>query len=70
MSGLKDVLIDYYVSATDSVGNTKKTDIYHVYVGNGNAACTEVWTSLDNVGISCVYKDSRSSPIISFDGEE
>ena len=40
MSGLKDVLIDYYVSATDGVGNTKQTDIYHVYIGSGNANCT------------------------------
>jgi len=30
---LKDVLIDYYIAANDTVGNLKKTDIYHVYVG-------------------------------------
>lgn len=39
VTGLKDVLIDYYVSATDGRGNTKKTDIYHVYIGSGNAEC-------------------------------
>jgi len=31
---VKDVLIDYYVAANDTVGNLKKTDIYHVYVGS------------------------------------
>ena len=39
VTGLKDVLIDYYVSASDKLGNTKKTDIYHVYIGSGNASC-------------------------------
>ena len=40
VTGLKDVLIDYYVSASDKLGNTKKTDIYHVYIGSGNASCS------------------------------
>jgi len=35
------VLIDYYVSATDGVGNTKQTDIYHVYIGPLTSSC---WT--------------------------
>ena len=37
--GMKNVLIDYYVSARDTKGNMKKTDISHVYVGSGNVAC-------------------------------
>jgi len=37
---LKDVLIDYYIDANDTVGNLKKTDIYHVYVGGGTTTCT------------------------------
>ena len=41
VTGLKSVLIDYYVSATDKRGNTKKTDIYHVYIGSGNAQCDD-----------------------------
>ena len=39
VTGLKDVLADYYVTAIDNKGNTKKTDIYHVYVGTGHAQC-------------------------------
>ncbi len=39
ITGLKDTLIDYFVTATDTKGNVKKTDIYHVYIGAGNAAC-------------------------------
>jgi len=40
---VKDVLIDYYVAANDTVGNLKKTDIYHVYVGGGTTTCTTNW---------------------------
>ena len=39
VTGLKDVLVDYYVTAIDIRGNTKKTDISHVYVGSGHAQC-------------------------------
>ncbi|MCB2153894.1 hypothetical protein KQI84_03340 [bacterium] len=35
---LRDVLIDYYVEATDTAGNVKKTDIYHVYIGDGSGS--------------------------------
>ena len=41
VTGLSNVLIDYYISATDTRSNVKKTDIYHVYIGNGSAACTD-----------------------------
>ncbi|MFP4469569.1 MAG: T9SS type A sorting domain-containing protein [Bacteroidales bacterium] len=33
ISGLSEVLVDYYVEATDVNGNTFKTPIQHVYVG-------------------------------------
>lgn len=33
IDSLKNVLVDYYVSATDVNGNTKNSDIYHVWVG-------------------------------------
>lgn len=40
VTGLESVLIDYHIVATDSFGNVKTSDIYHVYVdsgkGNGN----------------------------------
>ena len=39
VTGLSDVLIDYYITATDTRGNMKKTDIYHVYVGKGTSTC-------------------------------
>ena len=32
--GVKNALVDYYVVAVDGKGNTKKTDILHVYVGS------------------------------------
>lgn len=40
MTGLSGVLMDYYVTATDTLGNVKKTDIYHVYVGDGTDKCS------------------------------
>ena len=39
ITDLKDVLIDYYVFANDTLGNAKKSDIYHVYIGNGTTVC-------------------------------
>lgn len=35
IKGYNDVLIDYYVEATDSKGNVFRTPIQHVYVGEG-----------------------------------
>ncbi len=37
IAGQTDVLIDYYVEATDHQGNVRKSDIAHVYVGLGDA---------------------------------
>lgn len=39
ISTLKDVLIDYYVTAKDKKSNLKSTDVYHVYIGSGTASC-------------------------------
>ena len=36
VSGLANVLVDYYVEATDGGGNVKKSPIQHVWVGNGS----------------------------------
>ena len=36
ISGESEVLIDYYIEATDNFGNTFKTPIQHVYVGESN----------------------------------
>ncbi|MEA4983308.1 MAG: starch-binding protein [Paludibacter sp.] len=36
ITGLKDVLIDYYVEAVDTKGNVYKSPIQHVYVGTGD----------------------------------
>lgn len=36
IEGLSNVLVDYYVEATDAEGNTVKTPIQHVYVGDEN----------------------------------
>lgn len=37
ITGQQDVLIDYYIEAVDGAGNLRKTDIQHVYVGQGDA---------------------------------
>lgn len=41
VTGLSGVLVDYYVVATDSVGNTATSDMHHVFVGDGKAACSQ-----------------------------
>lgn len=35
VTGLSDVLVDYYVEATDAKGNVRKSAIEHVWVGDG-----------------------------------
>ncbi|WP_145446231.1 carbohydrate-binding protein [Mucisphaera calidilacus] len=35
VTGYEDVLLDYYVEAVDLLGNVTRTDIQHVYVGEG-----------------------------------
>lgn len=37
IAGQQDVLIDYYIEAVDSLGNIRRTDIQHVWVGNANS---------------------------------
>ena len=34
IAGLEDVLVDYYIEAVDSHGNTTQSDIQHVYIGS------------------------------------
>ncbi len=36
ITGQQDVLIDYYVEATDALGNVAKSDIMHVWVGRSD----------------------------------
>ncbi len=38
VTGLRSVLIDYYVEATDTRGNVKRSPIQHVYIGDGSGA--------------------------------
>ncbi len=38
VSGLEDVLLDYYVEARDEQGNVRKSPIQHVYVGTGGSS--------------------------------
>ncbi len=45
ITGQRNCLIDYYVEATDNSGNTVRTDIQHVYVGDTGTAATRVSTS-------------------------
>ncbi|MBN2638923.1 MAG: T9SS type A sorting domain-containing protein [Bacteroidales bacterium] len=52
ITGLSDTLVDYYVEMTDSHGNTFKTPIQHVYVGNeegsGSGSSTKVYWKPEN----------------------
>jgi len=45
ITGLTNCLVDYYIEATDNLGNLKKTPIQHVYVGEGGGEIPEyvVW---------------------------
>lgn len=38
ISGQNNVLIDYFVEAVDGAGNTNRSDIFHVWVGQSTAA--------------------------------
>ena len=46
ISGLKNELIDYYVEALDSKGNTAKSPISHVYIGESSGGGTGGNTNL------------------------
>jgi len=41
VTGLRSVLVDYYIEATDAKGNTARTAIQHVYVGDGQGATSD-----------------------------
>ncbi len=45
--GQNDVLIDYYVEATDTRGNTARSDIQHVYVGQSSGGTGDGVVTLD-----------------------
>ncbi|MEO1534482.1 MAG: carbohydrate-binding protein, partial [Planctomycetota bacterium] len=38
ITGLEDTLIDYYVEATDSLGNVTRSPIQHVWIGDGEGS--------------------------------
>ncbi|GAB5495182.1 MAG: hypothetical protein Phyf2KO_02620 [Phycisphaerales bacterium] len=38
VTGLSDVLVDYYVEAVDTLGNVKRSPIQHVWVGDGEGS--------------------------------
>ncbi len=38
VTGLREVLIDYYIEATDTRGNVAKSPIQHVYIGDGSGS--------------------------------
>ncbi|MBX3730601.1 MAG: PKD domain-containing protein [Candidatus Sumerlaeia bacterium] len=47
VTGLRDVLIDYYVEATDTRGNVARSPIQHVYIGTGEGSTTSSAVTLD-----------------------
>jgi hypothetical protein len=38
ITGLSETLIDYYVEATDPLGNVRRSPIQHVYIGDGSGS--------------------------------
>ncbi len=48
IAGQQNVLIDYYVEASDANGNIKRTDISHVWVGAGAGSGSDVVTVSPN----------------------
>ncbi|MFQ5430542.1 MAG: carbohydrate binding domain-containing protein, partial [Phycisphaerae bacterium] len=38
ITGLRSVLVDYYVEATDGKGNLRRSPIQHVYIGDGSGS--------------------------------
>ena len=63
------VLVDYYVKASDIFGNTKKTDIYHTWVGTGQGTGPgddRVWMDPDTATggeTATIYYDAVGGPI-------
>jgi hypothetical protein len=51
LTGLADVLVDYYVEAVDGNGNVRRSPIQHVYVGTGGSSGDgpATWTPQDPV---------------------
>ncbi|MEQ8768973.1 MAG: carbohydrate-binding protein [Phycisphaerales bacterium] len=47
ITGQSDVLIDYYVEATDAFGNTTRSDIMHVWVGQSQSTGGEDIVTID-----------------------
>jgi hypothetical protein len=81
ITGLSQVLVDYYVEAVDTKGNTNRSDLYHVYVGQFNSSNTVPATFSPSVPQDCdnlvvTYNSagrslSSASPVmqmISYDG--
>ena len=42
ITGLSDILVDYYIIATDQLGNQSKSEICHVRIGNSNTGSESV----------------------------
>jgi len=77
--GYNDTLLDYYVSAVDAHGNVHRSDIQHVYVGEGGSSRSSVTFSDDpnDCDPLVVTYDASGGPLdgigtvlqrISFDG--
>ncbi len=60
IKGLKDVLVDYYVEATDSKGNVSRSPIHHVWVGENSVGGGG--GDDDNVSVLGSYTVSPANP--------
>lgn len=49
VEGYENVLLDYYVHATDNLGNETRTDIQHVWVGSDGTLTSPTGFSMDGV---------------------
>lgn len=58
VSGLHDTLVDYYIEATDSLGNTSRSAIQHVYIGGSASGSSGNATNITWSPINPTRKDT------------
>lgn len=64
IKGLKEVLVDYYIEATDAKGNVSRSMILHVYVGDGNGSTPIDPVDPDKPSVLGSYTVSPANPTV------
>jgi hypothetical protein len=69
LTGLSEVLIDYYVEAEDSLGNIKKSPIQHVWIGQATGGGAHVIDGDLDEGASLISSSGDLNLYADWDGE-